>query len=55
LVDLLTYVYHIREHRASISGIEDRREFVTGKGRLIIDRKGFIVDRREYIMVYKRE
>jgi hypothetical protein len=52
---LLTYVYYIREHRASISGIEDRGEFVIGKRRLVIGGKGFIVDRREYIIVYKRE
>ena len=37
----------------SISGIEDRREFVTSEERLVTDRKGFIISRREYITVYK--
>ena len=44
----------------SVSGIKDRREFVTGegrlvtgKGRLVTDGKGFVVGRREYITVYK--
>jgi hypothetical protein len=37
----------------SISGVEDRREFVIGKGRLVTGGKDFIVDRREYITVYK--
>jgi hypothetical protein len=55
LVDLLTYVYYIREYRASISSVEDRREFITNKGRLVIGGKGFIVNRRKYITVYKRE
>jgi hypothetical protein len=52
---LLTYVYYIREHRTSISGVKDRREFVIGEGRLVTGGKGFIVDRREYIIVCKRE
>jgi hypothetical protein len=55
LVDLLTYVCHIRERRTSISGVEDRREFVTGEGRLVTGGKGFVVGRREYITVRKRE
>jgi hypothetical protein len=37
----------------SISGIKDRREFVTGKERLITDGKGFIISKREYITVCK--
>jgi hypothetical protein len=53
LVDLLTYICYIREHRTSISGVEDQREFVIGEGRLVIGGKGFIVGRREYITVYK--
>jgi hypothetical protein len=52
---LLTYICHIREHRAFISGVEDRREFIIGEGRLVIGGKGFIISRREYITVYKRE
>jgi len=55
LVDLLTYVYYIRERKTSISGVEDRREFVTGEERLVTGRKGFVISRREYITVYKRE
>jgi hypothetical protein len=53
LVDLLTYVYYIRERRTSISSIEDRREFIIGEGRLVIGGKGFVVGRGEYIIVYK--
>jgi hypothetical protein len=53
LVNLLTYVCHIRERRTSISGVEDQREFVIGKGRLVIGGKGFVVGRREYITVRK--
>ena len=52
---MLIYIYYIKERKASISGVKDRREFITGKGRLVTDRKGFIIDRREYIIVYKRE
>jgi hypothetical protein len=37
----------------SISGIKDRREFVTSKERLIINKKDFIISKREYIIVYK--
>ena len=44
----------------SVSSIEDRREFVTGEGRLVTGEerlvtggKGFIVGRREYITVCK--
>jgi hypothetical protein len=55
LVDLLTYICHIREHKTSISGVEDRREFVTGEGRLVTGGKGFVVGRREYITVCKGE
>ena len=55
LVDLLTYICYIREHKTSISSIEDQREFVTGKGRLVTGEKGFIIGRREYITVCKRE
>jgi hypothetical protein len=55
LVDLLTYVCYIREHRTSIISVEDRREFITGEGRLVTGRKGFVVGRREYITVRKRE
>jgi hypothetical protein len=55
LVDLLIYVYYIKEHRTSISSVEDRREFITSEGRLITSGKGFIIDRKEYIIVYKRE
>jgi hypothetical protein len=55
LVDLLTYVCYIREHRTSISSIEDQREFITGEGRLVIGGKGFVVGRREYITVCKKE
>ena len=54
-VNLLTYVYYIRERKTSISGVEDRREFVTGEERLVTGRKGFVISRREYITVYKRE
>ena len=39
----------------SISSIEDRREFVTGEGRLVTGEEGFVVGRREYITVRKRE
>jgi hypothetical protein len=39
----------------SISSVEDRREFVTGKGRLVTGGKGFIIGRREYITVCKGE
>jgi hypothetical protein len=55
LVDLFTYIYHIRKRKTSISGVEDQREFVTGEGRLITGEKGFVIDRREYITVYKGE
>ena len=37
----------------SVSGIKDRKEFVTGEGRLVTGEKGFVVDRREYITVCK--
>ena len=37
----------------SVSGIEDRKEFVTGEGRLVTGEKGFVVGRREYITVRK--
>ena len=37
----------------SVSSVKDRREFVTGEGRLVTDRKVFIISRREYITVYK--
>jgi hypothetical protein len=50
---LLTYIYYIRERRTFISGIEDRREFIIGEGRLVTGGKGFVVGRREYIIVYK--
>jgi hypothetical protein len=50
---LLTYICHIKERRTSISGVEDRREFIIGEGRLITGGKGFVVGRREYITVYK--
>jgi hypothetical protein len=50
---LLTYVCYIREHKTSISNIEDQREFVTGEGRLITGGKGFVIGRREYITVCK--
>jgi hypothetical protein len=53
LVDLLTYVCYIKERRTSVSGIKDRREFVMGEGRLVTDGKGFVADRREYIIVCK--
>jgi hypothetical protein len=55
LVDLLTYICYIRERKTSISGVEDRREFITGEGRLVTGEKGFVIGRREYITVYKRE
>ena len=37
----------------SVSGIKDRREFVTSKGRLVTGRKGFVISKKEYITVYK--
>jgi hypothetical protein len=39
----------------SISSVEDRREFVTGEGRLVTGEEGFVISRREYITVCKRE
>jgi hypothetical protein len=55
LVNLLTYICYIRERKTSISGVEDRREFVIGEGRLVTGGKGFVIDRREYITVCKGE
>jgi hypothetical protein len=55
LINLLTYIYYIREYKTFISGIKDRIEFVIGKGRLVTGGKGFIIGRREYIIVCKRE
>ena len=55
LINLLTYIYYIRERRTFISSIEDQREFITGKGRLVIGGKGFIIGKREYIIVCKKE
>jgi hypothetical protein len=55
LVDLLTYIYYIKERRTSISSVEDQREFIINEERLVISGKGFVVSRREYIIVYKRE
>jgi hypothetical protein len=38
-----------------ISGVKNWREFIIDKGRLIIGGKGFIIGKREYIIVCKRE
>ncbi len=50
---MLTYICYIKKRKTFISGIKDRREFITGKGRLITGGKGFIIGRREYITVRK--
>jgi hypothetical protein len=52
---MLTYIYYIREYKTFINSVKDRREFVISKGRLIIGGKGFVINRREYIIVCKRE